>query len=75
MLALCRFGLLLTPLVAQYLIHVSLPLALMVYCSLCLLCVVCLRLLPIETVGRQVSGARRPGEISLARSLIAQTAA
>ena len=49
-----RLGLLLTPLCAQYLIHESLPLALSVYATLCLACVVCLRLLPIETCGRQM---------------------
>ena len=52
--AYARLGLLLTPLVAQYLIHISLPLALGVYSAACVLCVVCLRLLPIETVGRQM---------------------
>ena len=49
-----RLGLLLTPLCAQYLIHESLPLALSVYATFCLVCLVCLRLLPIETCGRQM---------------------
>lgn len=49
-----RLGLLLTPLCAQYLLHESLPLALSVYASFCLVCVLCLRLLPIETCGRQM---------------------
>ena len=49
-----RMGLVLTPLVAQYLIHISLPLALLTYAAICILCVICLRLLPLETVGRQM---------------------
>ena len=52
--AMARLGLVLTPLVAQYLIHVSLPLALCCYAAICLLCLVCLRQLPLETVGRQM---------------------
>ena len=47
-------GLLLTPLIAQYLLHTSLPLALGVYALVCLGCVACLRALPIETVGRSM---------------------
>ena len=39
---------LLTPLVAQYLIHISLPLALSVYAVLCYLCVACLRAIPSD---------------------------
>ena len=49
-----QLGLLVTPMIAQYLIHLSLPIALGTYAAVCALCVLCLRLIPIETVGRQM---------------------
>eukprot|EP01043_Picozoa_sp_COSAG02_P006648 COSAG02_NODE_191_length_30004_cov_86.740980_9_plen_132_part_00 len=52
--AMARLGLVLTPLVAQYLIHLSLPVALLTYATVCVACVVCIRQLPLETVGRQM---------------------